>query len=260
MPQFDACLLDYGNTITEFDRKQIHYVRVHLTNAVSRLIEPIRLSRVADALETVCALPYLGSPPDYRELDPIEQMRRFLGLAYGAEREFSDEVIRECNAILQDLFVQSIAVDEETKSLLRRVRERMPVGLVSNYPCSASLRRSLRKNGLEGLFDPVVISGDVGYVKPHASVFRKALDALPAPPHRVLFVGDRWDADMVGAAAVGMRTCHQVGYTSDLDLEERYRIYRPDFQIQRLEEIEAILFDGCGSCLSCAEDPQANLG
>lgn len=243
MPQFDACLLDYGNTITEFDRKQIGYVRAHLTNAVSRLIEPIRLSRVSDALETVCALPYLGNPPDYREPTPIEQMQKFLQLAYGERREFPEDLVRECDAILQDLFVQSITVDEETRNLLKRLRERIPVGLVSNYPCGRSLRRSLRKNGLDQILWPIVISGEVGYVKPHEVVFRTALAELDVPADRVLFVGDRWDADMVGAAAVGMRTCHHVGYTSDLDLEERYRVYRPDFQIRRLEEIEPILFD-----------------
>lgn len=252
---FDACLLDYGNTITEFDRKQIDYVRIHLTNALSRLVEPARLSRVSDSLDTVCSLPYLGSPPDYREVTPYEQMDRLLRLVYGEDREFAEELVRECDAVLQDLFVQSITVDEGTRFFLERLRERMPVGLVSNYPCGVSLRRSLRKNGLDAVLSPIVISGEVGYVKPHESVFRAALDALPAPASRVLFVGDRWDADMVGAAGMGMKTCHHVGYTSDLDLDDRYAIYRPDFQIELLEEIEAILFDG-----SAFESPRSEAG
>jgi FMN phosphatase YigB (HAD superfamily) len=78
-------------------------------------------------------------------------------------------------------------------------------------------------------------------VKPHQSVFDAALEALQIPAERVLFVGDRWDADMVGARNVGMKTCHHIGYTSDLDLTERYTAYRPDYQIRRLEEIEGIL-------------------
>lgn len=244
MKRFEACLLDYGNTVVEFDLPQIDRVRARLTEALARKVGPVSLETVTRCLDHVCSLPFQGSPPSYREVTPHQQMEILLRAAYGKDRDFSPAMVEECDDLLQSFFVEAIAIDDESIRLLHGLRERVRVGLVSNYPCGRALRRSLRLTGLDAILDPIVISGEVGYVKPHASVFQAALEQLRVPANKVLFVGDRWDADMVGGKDAGMRTCHHVGFTSDLDLGERYRKYRPDHQIRRLAEIEEIL---CGS-------------
>lgn len=43
--------------------------------------------------------------------------------------------------------------------------------------------------------------------KPEAPFFRLAVDELGAAPHEVMVVGDNVDNDVVGAAAIGCRTC-----------------------------------------------------
>jgi FMN phosphatase YigB (HAD superfamily) len=86
-----------------------------------------------------------------------------------------------------------------------------------------------------------MVSGDVGYVKPHPKLFHAALDALGVLASRVLFVGDSWACDMVGGHAAGMVTCHHLGHTSEQDYEERYQSYRPDFSIHHLEELQEII-------------------
>ena len=48
---------------------------------------------------------------------------------------------------------------------------------------------------------PVVVG------KPEAPFYRLAVDELGVPPHEVLMVGDNLDNDVVGAAAIGCRTC-----------------------------------------------------
>jgi phospholysine phosphohistidine inorganic pyrophosphate phosphatase len=48
---------------------------------------------------------------------------------------------------------------------------------------------------------PVVVG------KPEAPFFRLAVDELGVPPHEVMVVGDNVDNDVVGAAAIGCRTC-----------------------------------------------------
>jgi FMN phosphatase YigB (HAD superfamily) len=243
MPPLEACLLDYGNTIVEFDRPQIEGLqrRFHEALAVVPGLPAIGLERLARTLDYVCAIPHLGDPPPLRELAPLEQMEVLLREAYGPGLALTPELVGRSNQLLQDLFVDSIAIDPAAAGWLARSRERVRIGLVSNYPCGRALRSSLERVGIIDHLDPVVISGEVGWVKPHASVFRAALDALGLPPEKVLFVGDRWDADMVGARDAGMRTCHHVGFTSDRDLESRYEKYRPDHRITRLEELDGIL-------------------
>lgn len=246
MPRFEACLLDYGNTIIEFDRMQIDSVQRGLAGALGEILGPADPAAVSGCLEDLYALPYRGDPPEYRELTPHDQMRRLLEGVYGEDREFPPEMIERCDLALQEHFVRATRIDAETVEFLDGLRRRMHVGLVSNYPCGKSLRRSLRHVGIDHLLSPIVVSGDVGYVKPHGSVFAAALAELPVPPERTLFVGDRWDADMIGARDAGMKTCHHIGFTSDLDLEERYAVYRPDYQIRRLEELEGILWRSNG--------------
>lgn len=58
---------------------------------------------------------------------------------------------------------------------------------------------------LPGLIDGVVLSYQVGVVKPDPKIFAHALDVLGVPAAEALMVGDSWRAD-AGAAGVGIRT------------------------------------------------------
>jgi HAD superfamily hydrolase (TIGR01549 family) len=244
MPRIEACLLDYGNTIVEFDRKQMTDLLAAFHEVVCRLANPIEISVLQSTLDHVVALPLSGETPDYLELTPARQMELLLEKAYSGALEIRPGLVEECDRELQDLFVKAIAIDPETAGFIERLSRSLPVGLVSNYPCGKAIRRSLEKIGILGYLNPVVISGEVGYVKPHRTPFLAALEELGVPPQNVLFVGDRWDADMIGARDVGMKTCHHVGFTSDRDLSKRYAEYRPDYTIERLEDLEAILRPG----------------
>lgn len=243
MSRFDACLLDYGNTVVEFDRYQAAWILERFARVLTERFErPTAVWTLGAAKTHVISEPHRGDPPQYRELHPHEEMRLFLRRVFGDDEDFSDEMVEECNRVLQDLFVESIRLQPSSREFLNRLRQRLSVGLVSNYPCGQAIRRSLERVGILDLFDPIVVSGDVGYVKPHPQPFLTALEELRLPPDRVLFVGDRWDMDMMGAGQLGMKTCQHIGHTSDLDLRERYRRYRPDFVIERLEDLDYVLF------------------
>lgn len=241
MPRFSACLFDYGNTIVEFDRRQLDRIRALLAADFSALVGPIDAPTLGAVYDRVFMRPHEGESPLFKEFTPEEQMCLVLKEAFGDGTRITAALIDELNEKLQKHFVDSIMAPSGVAALLRRLRRHVKVGLVSNYPCAKAIRRSLEKVGLADLLDPVVVSGEVGYVKPHSGPFQAALEILRVPPGSVLFVGDRWDMDMIGARNAGMKTCHHVGYTSDLDLEERYRTYRPDFRIKDIEELAAIL-------------------
>ena len=66
--------------------------------------------------------------------------------------------------------------------------------------------------GVREHFDHVTTSEAVGHTKPDERVFRDALSATGADPGDVLMVGDRYDHDVAGAAAVGIDA---VGYGED---------------------------------------------
>jgi len=63
-----------------------------------------------------------------------------------------------------------------------------------------------RRFGLADAIDGVASSHSVGWQKPHPKIFERALDLAGVAPQEAVMVGDRLDADVGGAARLGMRT------------------------------------------------------
>jgi putative hydrolase of the HAD superfamily len=84
------------------------------------------------------------------------------------------------------------ALAEELRSL------GVAVALLSN-----SWGNSYPRDRIDSLFDPVVISGEVGLRKPWAPIYELTLSRLGLPAQRVLFVDDAVP-NVEGARAVGM--------------------------------------------------------
>jgi putative hydrolase of the HAD superfamily len=78
------------------------------------------------------------------------------------------------------------------------------LAVVTNGPSDLQ-RRKLAVAGLDGRLPDVYISGEVGYGKPDARIFDHALSKLGIAPDEALMVGDRVNADIVGARAAGVR-------------------------------------------------------
>lgn len=77
------------------------------------------------------------------------------------------------------------------------------VGVLSNSD-GAYQRRKMVAAGLDGLLGRAVFSGDLGVAKPHPAIFTAGAAALGLPAHRVVYVGDRWATDTVGALRAGL--------------------------------------------------------
>ena len=88
---------------------------------------------------------------------------------------------------------------------LAQLRARRPIGLVTDGDPRIQ-RPKLAALDLSDAFDVVVLSDELGrqYRKPHPAPFLAALAGLGVGPAEALFVGDRPDKDVAGAAAAGM--------------------------------------------------------
>jgi len=64
--------------------------------------------------------------------------------------------------------------------------------------------------GLDSAFDAVVVSCEVGLLKPDPAIFRLCLDRLGVAPDRALFVDDRVE-NVEAAGRLGIRTLHFTG-------------------------------------------------
>jgi epoxide hydrolase-like predicted phosphatase len=73
------------------------------------------------------------------------------------------------------------------------------VGLLSN-----SWGNTYPRERIDALFDPVVISGEVGMRKPLAPIYELALERLGIPAGRALFIDDA-EPNILGARRVGLQ-------------------------------------------------------
>ena len=87
--------------------------------------------------------------------------------------------------------------------------------------------------GLSGYFDPIIISGDFGYRKPHERLFTTALTAMKMEPSEVLFVGNDMYRDVYGAQRLGMKT---IFCKSNQGTVEKERV-KPDYIIYHFPEL-----------------------
>jgi 2-haloacid dehalogenase len=88
----------------------------------------------------------------------------------------------------------------EAPEVLRRLRERVRIGVVTN--CSEELgHRAAARVGVE--FDTVVTAEAAGMYKPRPEPYRLALERLSLQPSRALFVAGS-PADIDGARGAGM--------------------------------------------------------
>jgi putative hydrolase of the HAD superfamily len=91
----------------------------------------------------------------------------------------------------------------EVREVLTTLRPRYRLGLISNF--DGRLRAILRHLGLEGWFDPIIISSEAGADKPDAWIFERALTLAETTAPEALHVGDDPRCDWQGAADAGLR-------------------------------------------------------
>ena len=79
--------------------------------------------------------------------------------------------------------------------------------MISNMMLPGKLLiKKMREINILHYFNTVTISSDIGLIKPHQNIFLRTLerDNLKAP--EVVFVGDTYTRDIIGAKNIGMNT------------------------------------------------------
>jgi len=76
-------------------------------------------------------------------------------------------------------------------------------GIITNGELDFQLAKIVA-TGLDGRFEHIVASGELGITKPDARIFEHACALFDVPPAEALYVGDRLATDALGAAAAGL--------------------------------------------------------
>ena len=91
-----------------------------------------------------------------------------------------------------------------TREMLSTLRDSYRLGLLSNFTHAPAAMKIIDGVGLTSCFDAVLISGALGYRKPHPFVFRRLIEQLGVEKNEVLYVGDDPEPDINGAQRSGL--------------------------------------------------------
>jgi len=156
--------------------------------------------------------------------------------------DLGDTIIKEKDLSIPLVDYSPIEKIPGIEELLKTLKSRYKMGIISNT-ISARAKEvwdALKELGLDGYFDLVLTSVDVGYEKPDLRIFREALSHFSVSPQEAVMIGDRIKTDILGANRVGMKTIlhkwhNRYPETIASPQEE------PTFRVKSLKEIPLLL-------------------
>jgi FMN phosphatase YigB (HAD superfamily) len=174
-----------------------------------------------------------------REMDMGAMFSRWLreaGAFDAGDAHAVQVALARCTATLTDTVIP-FAEAAPALALLRARGYRL--GVLSHVPWPGDACRSwFDRHGLGGFFDFYSLSCEVGWIKPHPSHFRHALDQAGCAAHEILHVGDHPLRDVRGGRAAGFRTV--LRHTENIHAQEALASCAPDAEIVRLRELVEI--------------------
>jgi FMN phosphatase YigB (HAD superfamily) len=203
-----AVSFDFADTLYPHRPDELERVLRHVAASLTGFTatEPPEFTTVRDTFLTVRDRQFAENRAKLCENDLDV---RFAECAESVGATPTDEVLSAMRAAYTSAFVSAMVLPPWLPALLDDLAKRYRLCLISNYPLSAPIYQTLQRDDLRRCFDAVIVSADLGVIKPHPRLFaaaREGLDDIPA--ESVLHIGDDWDADILGAGQAGMPTVY----------------------------------------------------
>ena len=138
-------------------------------------------------------------------------------------------ILAETHRAASRFLLQRYPGVEET---IRHLHQHYHLAIVSDAQTAYAIPE-LHAVGLSGYFDPIIVSGNVGYRKPDERLFRTALTAMKMKASEVLYVGNDMYRDVYGAQRLGIKT---VFFRSNQGTQEKDGV-KPDYIIYNFPEL-----------------------
>ena len=231
-----ALCFDFGNTLVEYGPAQVAYQYKKLVNTLTDLFGRCDSEHLKTIRDRQMVAPFSNG---YRENDLRSICEELISELYRIipEKDQIDALMEE----RYNAFVDVVTLPDDVPPLLHNLSRRYRLGLLSNYPCGRSVRDSLKKIGLSDVFESIVVSGEVGFVKPHTQPFETLLNELGLSPSECVYVGDNWLADVQGAKQIGMMAILTTQYVPYGTFEPSEGDHAPDVYIDHLEKLNELL-------------------
>jgi len=172
-------------------------------------LEGVLLQTADEDLPTTLAR-QLGRPVE--EVRPVfySDINDLVDLGQGTQEDFWDHILRslglpqEDRHILEKFYETELYIDPRMLAAVRAYRKCYKTGMLSNY--TSDLRGRLETHwSVDGAFDEIIISCEVGLIKPDSAIYHLMLERLGCHAEESVFVDDK-QINTEAAAALGMHT------------------------------------------------------
>jgi HAD superfamily hydrolase (TIGR01509 family) len=181
-----ACLVDVYGTLLEYNYHGIWAERASMAgvepevwnDAYGRIVPTLGVGQMSMAEAFAVALRTCGVPP-------------------------RDELVRRMVSRDHEMLLATAKLYPDSMPFLELLRSRgIAISIVSN--CNEHTRALLISLGIAAISDSLVLSCEVGWIKPSPLIFRHALEQLGVPGSSALFVDDQL-AFCAGSEALGIK-------------------------------------------------------
>lgn len=174
------------------------------------------------------------------ELKEFPSIARFTLALHKAGYPATEETRHLAQALsLKHMEVLSSVVDIPAThiSFLARMAAVYPLALVSNFDHGPTARAILQRDEAARYFDPIVISDEHGWRKPHPSIFSDTLARLGVKAQDALYVGDSVADDIVGAKGAGL----DIAWVNERDAALPDNSPAPDYVVTAIPDLAPLL-------------------
>ena len=165
------------------------------------------------------------------EISRLKRSKTFLNML-GLSEEHSDKIT--------DMYVNAYPLINVPVAgavpLVTELSRKFSLAVASNGLPDVQYKK-LETLGIKHFFGCIILSGELGIGKPDPRIFWEAASILGHKPKECLYVGDAYEADVIGANRARMKSC----WFNPHRLQPPQTDVRPDFEIGSLDEIHRIM-------------------
>lgn len=158
-----------------------------------------------DVIRTDAYKAWLGMHGYKREgvfLDTVDRMDRGEIKLHEFLAKLSEVTGQPADEIFEEMETGAV-LDHEVVALIEKLRTKYKLGLLSNAP-SEFIRALINENDLEKHFHEIVISSEVGFIKPSSEIFNLMLEKLRIRPETAIFIDDN-EINVRGSEKAGLK-------------------------------------------------------
>ncbi len=248
MKTYSTLIFDAFDTVIHIERERLPEHKIGETTfhtTAPKVYEVYRkeggelgFEEFAGAFLESSAEAYRRRSQDLREIPSPDRFRIMVELLHKSPVEFAPGFTERLARTHMENFQPALDIRPKSRQLLEwALGAGYRLAMISNFDYSPTLYECLEKHGVLQMFEIIVVSDEIGWRKPHPKIFEKTLEQLGIDPADALFIGDRLDIDVDGAARAGMDSA----WIDTGRHEWTPRHSRPQYTIGSLGDLRGIL-------------------